>query len=297
MKLKTAILGSGNIGCDLLCKVAMSDSLSCTLFVGRSPESEGLKFAKQKGFDTYAEGIDALMNNLDEFDLVFDATSAASHMAHADMLINAGKTIVNLTPASVGILCVPTLNEDAALVHNNINMITCGGQASLPLIAAIHRVHSDIDYIEVVSSIAAKSAGAATRLNLDQYLNTTEQAIKTFTDCTNVKAILNINPAKPSVNMQTAVSAMIKNPDIQKIKMEIDLAVEAVKQYVKGYELVVEPFIDGDRVFTMIKVIGQGDYLAPYAGNLDIITSSAISIAERIAAKKAVAQREIAAAS
>jgi len=282
MALKTAILGSGNIGCDLLCKVEKSSDLVCTMFVGRRADSKGLIFAKKKGVDIYDSGVDALFAHLDNFDLVFDASSAATHMSYSSALMETGRTIINLTPAPSGILCVPILNGDEVLMHNNINMITCGGQASLPIIAAIYRAHRQLNYIEVVSSISSKSAGAATRLNLDQYLNTTETAIKNFTECSNVKAVLNISPAKPSVDMQTAISVIIDDPDINKVRAEIAKAVRAVQKYVKGYELIVEPYIDGNRIFTMIKVKGQGDYLASYAGNLDIITSSAISIAQRL---------------
>ncbi|MFS1524188.1 acetaldehyde dehydrogenase (acetylating) [Microbulbifer sp. 2304DJ12-6] len=282
MFLKTAILGSGNIGCDLLCKVEKSPILSCSMFVGRTEGSSGLQFAERRGTAVYDNGVEALFNNLDRFDLVFDATSAAAHLAHAPKLIAAGKTIVNLTPAPKGILCVPMLNGDQVLTESNVNMITCGGQASLPILAAIRRVHENIDYIEVVSSIAAKSAGAATRLNLDQYLNTTESAITKFTGCDSVKAVLNINPAKPSVDMQTAVSALITHPNIDGLITEINSAVKSVQKYVKGYKIIVEPYVDGTRLFTMIRVTGQGGYLASYAGNLDIITSSAVNIAERL---------------
>jgi acetaldehyde dehydrogenase len=288
MAMNVAILGSGNIGCDILCKVERSKLLNCTLFAGRNERSSGLNFAAGRGVTVSAGGIDALMERLDDFDLAFDATSAESHIDNAARLQAQGKQIINLTPAHLGELCVPLINGEALRHQPNINMITCGGQASLPIVKAICSVIGTAKYIEVVSSISARSAGPATRKNLDNYITTTEAAIRQFSGCQDVKAILNINPAKPEVSMQTAVSVLLDslgNRTLGDLKDCIHQTVLEVRDYIPGYELAVEPRLDGERLFVMVRVVGRGDYLPPYAGNLDIITSAAVSMAERIAAR------------
>ncbi|MEX3953398.1 acetaldehyde dehydrogenase (acetylating) [Paraburkholderia sp. EG287A] len=279
MGLKTAIIGSGNIGCDILCKVLAEPGLDCAIFAGRSKESSGLTFARERGVETTPRGIDGLMECIDQFDLVFDATSASAHEGHAPCLIEAGKAIINLTPTPMGELCVPSLNGMELVDASNINMITCGGQASIPIAAAIARANPDVRYIEVVSSISAESAGPATRRNLSNYITTTENALKQFTQCEDVKAILNINPAKPNVYMQTAVSALIDEVDLAATQREVDLAVRQVQSAVPGYEVVVGLHYSGNRLFTMVRVEGAGHYLDPSAGNLDIITASATYMA------------------
>lgn len=286
MSMNVAILGSGNIGSDILCKIERSQHLKCVLFAGRSENSAGLQFAAERGVPVSSGGIDAMMERINDFDLVFDATAADAHVHHVSRLVAHGKQIINLTPAHLGELCVPMLNGDALWQESNINMITCGGQASLPIITAICAVIPKVKYIEVVSSISAKSAGPATRKNLNNYIMTTEEAIRKFTPCDNAKVILNINPAKPEVSMQTAVSMLVDPLDeatMKAIENSINRAVQAVRSYVPGYELIVNPRLDGERLFVMVRVIGMGDYLPAYAGNLDIITSSSVSMAERIA--------------
>lgn len=279
MTLKTAIIGSGNIGCDILCKVLAHPELDCAVVAGRSLSSSGLAFARERGVATTADGIDGLFARINEFDVVFDATSAADHEAHAPRLIEAGKAIINLTPASLGVLCVPSLNGVALADANNINMITCGGQASIPLAAAIARANPGVRYIEVVSSISAQSAGPATRRNLSNYITTTENALSHFTGCADVKAILNINPAKPNVYMQTAVSALIEHVDLPATRREIERAVAHVQSAVPGYEVIVDLHYSEGRLFTMVRVEGAGDFLDPSAGNLDIITATATHMA------------------
>ena len=279
MTLKTAIIGSGNIGCDILCKVLAHPELDCAVVAGRSLSSSGLAFARERGVATTADGIDGLFARINDFDVVFDATSAADHEAHAPRLIEAGKAIINLTPASLGVLCVPSLNGVALADANNINMITCGGQASIPLAAAIARANPGVRYIEVVSSISAQSAGPATRRNLSNYITTTENALSHFTGCADVKAILNINPAKPHVYMQTAVSALIEQVDLPATRREIERAVAHVQSAVPGYEVIVDLHYSEGRLFTMVRVEGAGDFLDPSAGNLDIITATATHMA------------------
>lgn len=289
--MNVAILGSGKIACDILCKVERSEHLNCTKFIGRNENSEGLKFAAAKGYKVSSRGIQALINNMDSFDLVFDATSASSHLVNAEALENKGKQLINLTPASVGALCVPVINGRKVLNENNINMVTCGGQASLPIIHAISKVHERLEYVEVVSSISSKSAGPATRINLDNYLNTTERAITFFSGCKNTKSILNINPAEPSVSMQTAISVVVEKPNMEEIRRKVKSVTNRIREYLPGYYLTMEPCEYENRVFTMVKVEGQGDYLAQYAGNLDIVTTSAVEIAENFSStiNKAIA--------
>lgn len=289
-KLRVAILGSGNIGTDLLVKALRSPYLSVSSFVGRQPGSQGLKRAQDLGVTTSPQGIYFLKESKDEYDLVFDATSAQAHLEHAPILSQLGKISVDLTPAKVGKMCVPAVNMDECYTQNNINMVTCGGQASIPVVHAIAKTQNDIDYIEVVSSIASKSAGPATRYNLDEYVHTTEAAVKRFSsnpETTRCKAILNLNPAQPCINMQTTIMAKLKSgePDFKKLEPVLNQLVQAIQSYVPGYELLVKPVFENGRIITTIRVKGLGDYLPTYAGNLDIINCAALAVAENIAKK------------
>nr|WP_216862671.1 acetaldehyde dehydrogenase (acetylating) [Polynucleobacter sp. AP-Latsch-80-C2] len=287
-KLKIAIIGSGNIGTDLLVKSTRSEFIECTLFAGRNLNSLGMKRANGLGVTISDRGIEAIINQPEICDLVFDCTSAQAHIEHWTALEKLGKIVIDMTPAKLGELCVPAINADecASQGSKNINMITCGGQASIPIAYAISQVHKEIEYIEVASSIASRSAGPATRHNLDEYVETTEAALKKFTGAKKTKAILILNPATPPIDMQTTIYAKVLNPDIDRIQVAVSSMVNKICQYVPGYKLIVEPTIDGDRIFTTIKVIGMGDYLPQYAGNLDIINCAAISMAELIAKSK-----------
>jgi len=282
-KLNVAILGSGNIGTDLMMKVMRSEYLTCTAFVGRNPSSHGMQKAQSMGIATSSEGIDYLAKNPQVYDLVFDATSAASHEIHAPIFEKLGKIAIDLTPAKLGIMCVPAANMSDCLAKTNVNMVTCGGQASIPVAYAIGQTQTDIDYIEVVSSIASKSAGPATRINLDEYIHTTESAVKKFSGAKRCKAILNLNPANPCINMQTTVMAKVANPDIEKLKPVLENMVKKIKDYVPGYELLVGPIVENGRIIVTIRVKGRGDYLPEYAGNLDIINCASIAMAEQYA--------------
>lgn len=287
-KLKIAIIGSGNIGTDLLVKSTRSDFISCTLFAGRNLNSLGMKRANELGVSISDRGIEAIINHPEICDLVFDCTSAQAHAEHWTILKKLNKIVIDMTPAKLGELCVPAINADDCVARGsqNINMITCGGQASIPIAFAISQVHKEIEYIEVASSIASRSAGPATRHNLDEYVETTEAALKKFTGAKKTKAILILNPATPPIDMQTTIYAKVVNPDIVRIQEAVSRMVEKICQYVPGYKLIVDPTIDGDRIFTTIKVVGMGDYLPQYAGNLDIINCAAISMAELIAKSK-----------
>jgi acetaldehyde dehydrogenase len=280
---RAAIFGTGNIGTDILIKLQRSPHVQCVLFVGRNTESKGIKIAKTLQVETSIDGFAGLLSHADEYDLVFDATSAIVHKQNYAAMQKMNKHVIDLTPSRTGKICVPALNMQELVTENNINMITCGGQAAAPLAHALGKVHPNIEYIEVVSSIAAKSAGPATRTNIDEYLDTTEVAIKKFSGCQIAKAILNINPATPSVDMKTTIFATITNPNMDAIKREVDNMVTVIQQYVPGYELLVEPWFDGKQVMVMVRVRGQGDYLPAYAGNLDIITCAAVRASEAIA--------------
>ena len=285
MTANVAIIGSGNIGCDLLAKVTRSRRLSCSLFVGQRGQSPGMAYARSLGAPTSADGIAALVHDPERFDVVFDATSALAHAQHAPVLEAMGKTILNLTPAARGHWCVPVINADEMSRGMNINMITCGGQAAAPIAHALQGATDGVEYIEVVSSISATSAGRATRLNVNEYLGVTERAVKQFARCDRAKAILNINPADPPVTMQTTVFAKLRGADRFAVCAAVRAVVEKVRRYVPGYELIIEPTIDGERWMTMVRVRGAGAYLPSYSGNLDIITSAAVQVAETISAQ------------
>ena len=284
-KTRVAILGSGNVGTDLLVKTMRSDLLECTLFVGRNFRSDGMQKASKLGVQISDRGLDDIEEQADNIDIVFDATSAAAHLVHWPILKQLGKTVIDMTPAKLGELCVPAINAEQILKSRaqNINMITCGGQASVPIANAIAAVESEIEYIEVASSIASRSAGPATRANLDEYIEATEMALKKFSGAFRAKAILILNPANPPIDMQTTIYAKINNPNIAAICCSVEKMMRSITQYVPGYQLIVPPMIEGGKVVTTVKVLGNGDYLPSYAGNLDIINCAAIGIAERIA--------------
>lgn len=282
-KVKVAILGSGNIGTDLLIKVMRSEKLTCGAFIGRNLGSQGIQKAQSLNVVVSAEGIDYIEKNPDCCDIVFDATSAASHVHHAAVLDRLGKIVIDLTPAKIGRMCVPAVNLKESLDAKNVNMVTCGGQASIPIATAIGMTQKDIDYIEVVSSIASRSAGPATRINLDEYIHTTEEGVSFFSAAKRTKAILNLNPAVPCINMQTTVMAKVANPDLESLKPTLDDLVSKVKRYVPGYEIIVGPVVENGRIFITVRVKGLGDFLPEYAGNLDIINCAAIAMAEEYA--------------
>jgi len=282
-KLKVAIIGSGNIGTDLLVKTVRSPYLECTLFVGRNLSSPGMAKAMQLGVPISDRSIDAIISDPDCCDLVFDATSARDAKLHWAILEKLGKKVIDMTPANVGDMCVPAVNLGDGVASQNLNMVTCGGQASVPLAHLIGQTQKDVEYVEVVSSIASRSAGPATRINLDEYLETTETAIAHFSGAKRAKAILILNPAEPCVNMQTTVFAKVANPDMDRLRTALHEMVERIQQYVPGYQLVVDPIYENGRIVVMVRVEGLGDYLPTYAGNLDIINCAAIAAAEEYA--------------
>ena len=282
-KYRVAILGSGNIGTDLLVKVIRSPHLDPVAFVGRSFSSQGMIKAGSLGIPCSDQSINYFKNKAGAIDLVFDATSAKDHLAHAPILKELGIRVIDLTPAKVGPMCVPAVNMKQCLGEMNLNMVTCGGQASIPIAYAIGKTQKNVDYVEVVSSIASKSAGPATRINLDEYIGTTEKGIQKFSGATRTKAILNLNPASPCIDMQTTVFAKVTNPDIAALKSVLLPIIEKIRGYVPGYHLIVEPQVENGRIVVMVRVRGLGDYLPEYAGNLDIINCAALAMAEEYA--------------
>lgn len=283
-KLPIAILGTGNIGTDLLIKILRSKYLECRLFSGRNLSSAGMVKANSLNVPISSDGIDAILNFKSDLALVFDATSAESHIHNAPLFAKKGIIAVDLTPAKIGEMCVPAVNLNDCLALKNVNMITCGGQASIPLACAITQSNpNSVQYLETVSSIASRSAGPATRINLDEYISTTELGINKFTGCAKTKAILVLNPAIPYVHMQTTVMASISNPDIERTRARVHEMVAEIKKYIPGYELVLQPTMENGRLITSVRVKGLGDYLPKYAGNLDIINCAAIAFAESIA--------------
>jgi acetaldehyde dehydrogenase (acetylating) len=279
-KLKVAIIGSGNIGTDLLIKVLRSPYLECGAFIGRNLSSSGMMKALSLDVPVSAEGIDYIVQHPKCCDIVFDATSAKSHLEHAPILQRLNKRVIDMTPAKIGLMSVPSVNLSDCLTAFNVNMITCGGQASIPVAYAIGQTQSEVDYIEVVSSIASRSAGPATRQNLDEYIKTTEDGLKQFSGARRTKAILNLNPAEPCVDMQTTIFAKVNNPDLPRLEACLLFLVKDIQKYVPGYEVILGPVFDNGRIVVMVRVRGLGDYLPAYAGNLDIINCAAIAMAE-----------------
>jgi len=286
-KLKVAILGTGNIGTDLLVKVLRSEWLECRLFAGRNLSSPGMMKADQLGVPVSSKGLQSIVERRAELDLVFDATSAQDHLQHAGVLRELGLLTVDLTPARVGKLCVPAVNLEECLELPNVNMVSCGGQASIPIAYAIAQANPSVEYVETVSSIASRSAGPATRINLDEYIATTEEGLAIFSHCAWTKAILNLNPAQPCVHMQTSVLAKIKEPDLARTREMVGAMVKQIQAYVSGYQLILPPMIEGNRLAVMVRVEGLGDYLPKYAGNLDIINCAALAVAEAHARRRA----------
>lgn len=281
--LPVAILGSGLIGTDLLLKIQRSRLLECKLFIGRSLNSPGLAKASALGVPISDKSIDAILENPDSCEIVFDATSARDHLRHWPILENLGKRVIDLTPAKVGKMCIPAVNLEECLAEQNVNMVTCGGQASLPLIHVLGQTQENLDYVEIVSSIASRSAGPATRINIDEYIETTEAAIRQFSGAHRSKTILILNPAIPCIDMQTTVFAKVPEPRIEPLRLGVETMVDRIRSYVPGYQIILGPIVEGGRIVIMVRVQGRGDYLPKYAGNLDIINCAAIAMAEEYA--------------
>lgn len=291
-KVKVAILGSGNIGTDLLIKILRSPYLECSLFIGRKLGSQGMAKAMSLGVQISDQSINAILQEPDCCEIVFDATSAEDHKRHWPLLNELGKTVIDLTPAKLGRMCIPAVNLDECLEFRNVNMVSCGGQVSIPLAHTIGQTHEQVEYIEVVSTIASRSAGPGTRINLDEYIGTTENGLQAFSGSKSTKAILNLNPAEPPIDMQTTVFAKVNAPNMKELTKAVDKMVKKIQTYVPGYQLIIPPTLENDRIVIMVKVQGMGDYLQKYAGNLDIINCAALITAEAFAKRWVLAPEE-----
>jgi len=311
-KIKAAIIGSGNIGTDLMIKIMrMSRHLEMAVLVGIDPDSDGLARARRMGVATTAGGMEGLtaMAVWPEIGIVFDATSAKAHLAHSRICEAAGKVMIDLTPAAIGPYVVPVVNGDAHLDAPNVNMVTCGGQATIPIVAAVSSV-ANVHYAEIVASIASKSAGPGTRANIDEFTETTGKAITAVGGAKRGKAIIILNPAEPPMIMRDTVFTLSSGADEETIAKAIADMVEQVQAYVPGYRLKqrvqFERFgsnnpvsipgygkFEGLKSSIFLEVEGAAHYLPAYAGNLDIMTSAALKTAEKIAVRQ-FAKREVA---
>ncbi|MHA7599498.1 acetaldehyde dehydrogenase (acetylating) [Alicycliphilus sp. T452] len=286
-KIKCALIGPGNIGTDLLAKLQRSPVLEPVWMVGIDPESDGLKRAREMGIKTTAEGVDGLVPHMqaDGVQIVFDATSAYVHAENSRKVNAQGALMIDLTPAAIGPYCVPPVNlkEHVGKAEMNVNMVTCGGQATIPMVAAVSRVQP-VAYGEIVATVSSRSAGPGTRKNIDEFTRTTAGAIERVGGARKGKAIIVINPADPPLIMRDTVHCLVDGePDKTAITQSIHAMLAEVQKYVPGYKLVNGPVFDGNRVSVFLEVEGLGDYLPKYAGNLDIMTAAAARTAEMFA--------------
>ncbi|MFY0740977.1 acetaldehyde dehydrogenase (acetylating) [Solibacillus silvestris] len=286
--LKVAILGSGNIGTDLMKKIMRSSNLELVAVIGIDPESDGLLKAREAGFQTFHTGLDGFLDAGVKVDAVFDATSAYTHIKHAEQLRAHNIRAIDLTPAAIGPLIVPTVNLHAHPNADNVNMVTCGGQATIPIIHAVSKLYN-VEYAEIVATIASKSAGPATRANIDEFIATTSRAIELVGGAKKGRTVLILNPAEPPIMMNDTIHLLVDRPVEEDTLYEaLVQAEQAVQQYVPGYRLKSRPFVEGNRVSVFLEVAGAADYLPAFAGNLDIITAASIKIAEEWAKSKAL---------
>ncbi|WP_150430342.1 acetaldehyde dehydrogenase (acetylating) [Dechloromonas sp. CZR5] len=286
-KIRCALIGSGNIGTDLIYKIQRSPVLEPVWMVGIDPESEGLARARDMGLKTTAAGVDGLLPYVleDNIQIAFDATSAYVHAENSRKLNELGVMMIDLTPAAIGPLCVPPVNlrQHADKVEMNVNMISCAGQATIPIVSAVSSVQA-VAYGEIVASLASKSIGPGTRANLDEFTYTTSNAIEVVGGARKGKALAIINPADPPMMMRNTISCLTdEEPDQARITASVHAMIKEVQKYVPGYRLVNGPLFDGKRVTVFMEVAGLGDYLPKYAGNLDIMTAAATRTAEMFA--------------
>lgn len=286
-KIKCALIGPGNIGTDLLMKLQRSPLLEPVWMVGIDPESDGLKRAREMGIKTTAEGVDGLLPFVKEdgIQIAFDATSAYVHAENSRKLNELGVLMIDLTPAAIGPYCVPSVNlsEKVAEKAMNVNMVTCGGQATIPMVAAVSRVQA-VSYGEIVATVSSRSVGPGTRKNIDEFTRTTSGAVEKIGGAQKGKAIIVINPAEPPLIMRDTIHCLtVDAPKKEEIEASVQDMIKEVQKYVPGYKLVNGPVIDGNRVSIYMEVEGLGDYLPKYAGNLDIMTAAAARTAEMFA--------------
>jgi len=289
-KIKCALIGPGNIGTDLLAKLQRSPVLEPAWMVGIDPASDGLKRAKAMGLKTTAEGVDGLLPHVkaDGVQIAFDATSAYVHAENSAKLNALGVLMIDLTPAAIGPFCVPPVNLTSLMAREgdrpvNVNMVTCGGQATIPMVAAVSRVQA-VAYGEIVATVSSRSVGPGTRKNIDEFTRTTAGAVERVGGAAKGKAIIIVNPAEPPLIMRDTVHCLTEDvPDQARIMASVHEMIAEVRRYVPGYKLVNGPVFDGKRVSIYLEVEGLGDYLPKYAGNLDIMTAAAARTAEMFA--------------
>lgn len=281
MTLSVAVIGTGAIGMDLVNKISLSNKLHCALLAGRNKNSAGLDTAAKLGCATSAGGIDAILAAPKPFDVVFDATNAMSHVQHWKLLRPLGTLLIDLTPSHLGTMIVPTVTGIDTLTEQNVSMVSCGGQASIPILHALSQ-HFQINNIEVVATVATKTVGRATRINVDEYIETTQLALSTFTGVANTKAIINISPTVPPAMFRVTIFASIIDATAEQVTPVITAAVAAVRVFSAKYSLTGIKVIDG-RVSIFIEVMASSNVLPEYAGNLDLINSAAIMVAEQYA--------------
>lgn len=282
-KIKAGIIGPGNIGSDLMMKLLRSDLIEPIVMIGMSNDSRGMNMARENGLITVANGIDGIHDLAEKPEFLFDATSAYAHQHNAAVAKELGIRMFDLTPAAIGPFVAPSVNIEEHLDKDNVNMITCGGQATTPIVAAISDV-APVDYAEIVATISSKSAGPGTRANIDEFTETTAKALEVVGRAKKGKAIIILNPAEPPILMRDTIYTLIDGDfDEQAVISSIKERVKTIQKSVPGYRLKNEPIIDGNQVTVMVEVEGAGDYLPVYSGNLDIMTASAVGVAERVA--------------
>ncbi len=290
-KARAAIIGPGNIGTDLLMKALRSEWIEPVWMVGIE-DSPGIQRAREMGLKVTTEGVDGLLPHVaeDRIAFAFDATSAYVHRENSDKLTAAGVTMIDLTPAAIGPYCIPPVNLHALLeqgVESNVNMVTCGGQATIPLVAAVSRVQP-VSYGEIVATVASQSVGMGTRDNIDEFTRTTSAAVEQIGGAAKGKAIIIINPAEPPLIMRDTVHCLTESePDREAITQSFRDMIGEVQKYVPGYRMLNAPIFDGNRVTISVEVEGLGDFLPKYSGNLDIMTAAGLRTAEMIAQQRA----------
>jgi acetaldehyde/propanal dehydrogenase len=286
-RIRCAIIGSGNIGTDLMYKALRSTGIEPVWMVGIDPGSDGLERARRLGLKTTHDGVDGLVPHLraDGIRICFDATSAYAHAENSRKVVEQGALMIDLTPAAIGPYCVPPVNLSEQVGHqvSNVNMVTCGGQATIPMVYAVSRVQP-VEYGEIVATVSSRSVGPGTRANIDEFTRTTAAGVERVGGARRGKAIIIINPAEPPIIMRDTIHCLtVDAPDQERITASIHAMIAEVQRYVPGYQLKNGPVFDGRRVSVFLEVAGLGDYLPTYAGNLDIMTASALRTAELFA--------------
>jgi acetaldehyde dehydrogenase (acetylating) len=282
-RVRCAIVGSGNIGTDLMVKLMRSETLEVVAMAGIEPASAGLARARAAGIRVHENGLDGILSMSPKPEIVFDATSAHSHLEHAPRLREAGIVAIDLTPAAVGEYVVPVVNIDERRGASNLNLVTCGGQATIPIVAAVNRV-APVEYAEIVATIASASAGPGTRQNIDEFTQTTARGLERLGGARRGKAIIVLNPADPPIVMRDTIYVRFEaGASHEEIAASIKRMVREIQQYVPGYRLRTDPLFDSDQVTVMLEVEGAGDFLPRYSGNLDIMTAAAVRVGEEAA--------------